>query len=178
MYLRSMGDEVGIIIYGTNLVSAWHLATWYVLGMLFTFDRMRAKLNLQKGSVALLLLIMLPYSGKPFQYLLLYLLFPYFIFSFVSQPEPVYSGMERKTDLSYGIYLYGFFFQQLLVSVLRQFGLDLPYIPCLLISFPPTAAAAYVSSRYVEQPMQRISKRILEKLDQESRRRSAGNSDF
>jgi peptidoglycan/LPS O-acetylase OafA/YrhL len=55
----------------------------------------------------------------------------------------------RKVDLSYGIYLFGFPIQQLIVAYSHQ---TVTPIPLFLISLPITCLVAYISWHFIEAP--------------------------
>ena len=159
--LRMFCADTGIVIYGMDLLPAYHLTVMYLIGMLFTWEEMRKCLNLQVGCAAMFLLLFCQVLSGPLQYLALYMIFPYFIFSFAFAPGAVFKNIGRKMDLSYGIYLYGFFFQQLVVSLQQQSGVSLGYIKTFLLSLLPTLAAALLSWYLVEKPMQRLGSCLI-----------------
>ena len=94
----------------------------------------------------------------------MYLILPYAVFSFVFAPGPVFSRMGRRAEPSYGIYLYGFFFQQLVVWLQKKYGINLSYLQALIVSLVPTLAAAYLSYFLIEMPMMRFSRFLIKKL--------------
>lgn len=67
-------------------------------------------------------------------------------------------------EISYGIYLYGFFFQQLVVYFQQKQGLQLGYAETFLYSLLLTIAAATVSYFLVEMPMLKLSRFLIKKL--------------
>lgn len=162
--IRIFWPDVMVVFYGTNLVAAYHLVVFYVIGMLFTYDRVRRYLNIQAGCVAMILLLVFQASSEPLRYLLLYLCFPYFIFSLVFAPKPAFCRMGRRLEPSYGIYLYGFFFQQLAVSLQQHSGVSLGYTVTLLLSALPAVAAAALSYYLVEQPALGLGRFLIRKI--------------
>ena len=88
----------------------------------------------------------------------------YFVFSFALAQEPVFQGYGRKMDLSYGIFLYGFFFQQLTMQYIRRNGMNLGFMSILIISILPTLLAAFLSYYLVEKPVQQITRRLIIRL--------------
>lgn len=164
LYLRCFCPDARAVFYGTDLVAAYHLIVFYLIGIFYTYGEARKMLNLQIGSAALCVLLLFQFSAPFLQYLLLYLAFPYIVFSFVFAPAPVFCGMDRKMELSYGIYLYGFFFQQLIVSLNLNRGWNLSYLEALLLSAIPTLAASVLSYYLVERPALRLGRRLAGKL--------------
>lgn len=92
------------------------------------------------------------------------LVFPYFVFSLGLCEKPLFKGFGRKTELSYGIYLYGFFVQQCLVWLCSRLGWTLPYWGLQVVSIALTIACAYLSAKLIEEPCMRLSKRLLARI--------------
>lgn len=164
LYLRTCHPHASVVVYGTNLVSAFHLAAAYLVGVLFTYEEVKKYLNLQAAGAALCAMFLLQASGPFFRYLGMYLFLPYILFSFAFAPDPVFCGIDRHMDLSYGIYLYGFFFQQLVLSFLHRYELDMSYMQVLALSAAPTIIAAMLSYYLVERPMIRLGRRLVKRL--------------
>ncbi len=51
-----------------------------------------------------------------------YILFTYSVFSFSLSERVVFSGVFRKYEISYGIYLWGFFVQQVVILFVLKSG--------------------------------------------------------
>ena len=94
----------------------------------------------------------------------LYCAMPYIVFSFAFAPRPVFAMLQGKAEISYGLYLYGFFIQQVVVDVAQRCGYAITFTPALLISCALTIAAAYLSYYLVERPALALSKKMLCKL--------------
>lgn len=169
--LRTFFAGSAAVFYGTNWIAAFHLITIYVIGMFYTYEEVRKYLNLQVGCVAMLLLLFTQIVSDPLQHLLLYLVYPYFIFSFVFAPKPLFKNFSRKIDLSYGIYLYGFFFQQLLVSWQQRNGNDLGYMGTFGLSLLLTLAASVLSWYLVEKPSQQFGRFLIRKIKERENRK-------
>ena len=73
---------------------------------------------------------------------------------------PLFSGIcgraaykfGTKFDITYGIYLYGFFFQQLVVQLVIAGKIPPNYTAAFLASALPTLVAAFLSYVIVEKP--------------------------
>ncbi|MCD8397711.1 MAG: acyltransferase [Lachnospiraceae bacterium] len=163
LYLRVFRADTLVVFYGTDLIAAWHLITMYIIGTFFTYDQIRKYLNLQTALVAMCVPLIFQSSGVFLQYLSLYIILPYFIFSFAFAPQAKFGNIGRKLEPSYGIYLYGFFFEQLVVSLQQIYGISLTYMQALFLSAIPTLATAIISYYLVEVPTQRLSKFLLTK---------------
>jgi len=164
LYLRVFQADALVVFYGTDLIAAWHLITMYIIGTFFTYEQTRKYLNLQVACVVMCALLIFQTSNILGQYLSLYLILPYFIFSFAFAPNAMFSKIGRKLEPSYGIYLYGFFFEQLIVSLQQTYELNFTYLQALILSGIPTLIAAILSYYLVEVPTQRFSRFLLAKL--------------
>ena len=168
-YLRACHAGGRLVFYRTELISAFHLGVFYLIGILFTYERVRKLLNIQVACVLMCLMFFSQVSAPPYQYLAMYLVFPYFVMSFVFIPNPRFYAVGRKLELSYGIYLYGFFFQQLALYFRGLNSWPLNYFQLLVVSAIPTVLAAALSYYLVEKPVMRFSRWLLEKLTPKSK---------
>lgn len=164
LYLRAFCAGVQVVVYGTDVIAAYHLITFYVVGMLFTYEETRKYLNLQAGTVGMCVLLFVQFSYGPLQYLLLYTILPYFLFSLAFVEEPRFYKFGTRFDITYGIYLYGFFFQQLAVQLVIAGKIPPNYTAAFLASAVPTLAAAFLSYVIVEKPSLKLSGWLLKKM--------------
>ena len=163
-YLRIFWADKTVVVYGTELISAFHLIVMYIIGIYFTYDEVKKYLNLQLGCLVMCLLLFCQVLTGPTQHLVLCIVFPYFIFSFALMRQPLFGAFGKKVDLSYGIFLYGFFFQQLTVSLMLKYGINTGYLKTFAVSLIPTAAAAYFSYYLVEKPVMNLGHLLIRKL--------------
>ena len=154
-----------LIFYATSWSSAWPLITYFLVGMVYTIPAVRKLLHLQWAVLLLLILSCVNFSA-PVQTVLFYLILPYFIFSFAFASQPVFSRVCAKYELSYGIYLYGFFFQQLAVWYGIRHQWSLSFMQLFIISLIPTLLAAWLSCVLIEKPLIRLSSRLLARWKQ------------
>jgi peptidoglycan/LPS O-acetylase OafA/YrhL len=84
----------------------------------------------------------------------------------------VFQKFANKVDLSYGIYLYGFFFQQLIVQYTMRKGINPGFLAVLTASIIPTGMAAIASFYLVEKPVQACSRWMTEQLTERQNKRS------
>ena len=163
-YLRIELFQTQLIFYGTDLIAAFHLMLFYLIGTLYTFDEMKKYLNLQMGIALLGLMLVIPAGSKILHFFLFYTVFPYAVFSLSLVRKPFFSWFGKKADLSYGIFLYGFLFQQIITSVQQKTGFEFGYFGALLVSFGLTLVAAILSFYVVEKPMLKLGKYIQMKI--------------
>ena len=162
--LRAFWPDAQVIFYGVEWVSAYHLIVLYVIGIFFTYKEVQKYLNVQVGCAVMCLLFIFQLTSVPLRCLLMYITLPYFVFSLAFASKPVFSGLGRRLEPSYGIYLYGFFFQQLVIYLQLKNGISLGYTKSLLLSLVPTLAAAVLSYYLVEKPALRLSRFLIRKL--------------
>ena len=150
-----------VVFYGTNWAAAYTLIAYYFIGVLCSFEEMRPLFQLQAAPVAVLLMLLTTVFRYPHTQEAVWLItLPYLVFSFALVERPLFAKLGSKHELSYGIYLYGFFFQQLVVLWDQQYQLNLSYMSCLGISLGLTAIAAYLNCLLVEEPVLRLSRKL------------------
>ena len=69
-----------------------------------------------------------------------------------------------QADISYGLYLYGFFVQQIVVYLFNKSSIVIGEIWLLVFCIGITCIIALLSFLCVEKPMQQLSKKILVRL--------------
>lgn len=154
-----------LIIWGTDLGQAFALIPYYFLGILFSFEEMRKLLNLQRAIILTICFFGLsPFLTPVLNELLTFIIFPYFVFSFALAPEPQFDKFMNKYEVSYGVYLYGFFVQQVVVFVFGKMNRSLGTISYFMISLLLTGILATLSYKFVESPLLAFSKKILKKI--------------
>lgn len=162
-YVYAYHPSLRIVIYGTDWVSALHIVPFYFIGVACTIPEFRKYLNLQVALVLILLVSCLNMSYLSMQ-IALYFVMPYVVFSLAFAPVPAFGWLDKKAEISYGLYLYGFFIQQLVVYLANRFGWTLGFMPAFVISCILTTIAAYLSYYLVEKPMLAVSKKLLKRI--------------
>ena len=152
-----------LVVYGTDWISALHIIPFYLIGVVCTIPELRKYLNLQVALVLLFVCSCLNMSYVGMQ-IVLYFVMPYIVFSLAFAPKPAFTRLKGKAEISYGLYLYGFFVQQLVVAVAQKFGYQIGFMPAFVISCVLTAVAAYASYYFVERPALALSRKILKKI--------------
>ena len=142
-----------IVFYGTDILASLHLIVLFLEGVILSEEALEKYLNLQTGLAGICGLLILQFLPAAIGYGLFYLVFPYFIISFATAAKPVFKDMGKRLEPSYGIYLYGFFFQQWVMQYQMHHNLNWGYFTCLALSFIPTFIAAVLSYFLIEKPM-------------------------
>lgn len=154
------------VIYRTDLYAAWHLLVFFVIGIIFGTSQVQKYLNVQAAFACLMVSLVFQFNSPAIQYPVLYVVLPYCVFSFAYAKPALFSGMTKWPDLSYGIYLYGFFFQQMIMQIRVDKQYQWGYLTCLIISLIPTLAAAVVSCLLVERPAAKAGRYLIKRLKQ------------
>ncbi len=149
-----------LVIWGSDVMQAMNLVPYFLIGAIFTFYKVKKLLNIQVGTLLFFIAIMLNMSYAKTQIIMVFVL-PYFIFSLAFANKPVFTKFGTKIDLSYGIYLYGFIIQQILVKYLSKYELsvNVMFIISTLLSMLCAVASWYL----IEKPMQKLGKIIVKK---------------
>lgn len=149
-----------LIVYATNLKDVLNLAPYFFMGSLFAFPEIKKFLNIQVAFTAIAALVSFQfpvYLNEP----LLLIFLPYCVLSFGLAQRPLFWRIGLKNDYSYGVYLYGFLVQQMLISIFgTQFSVNRYFILCTLA----TMIFAVISWHLVENKAQTLSKKILQSL--------------
>lgn len=156
--------EVQWIFYGTMWASALRLGIFFFIGIFCAMEPVRKVFKMQWTPIAMLAIVLVLYEIRPVQYIVMILALPYLVFSLALAPNPVFYKVGRKYDLSYGIYLYGFFFQQLVTEWQRQTGISLGVPASFAVSLCMTVGAAFLSNVFVEKKAQQLCKYLITKL--------------
>lgn len=146
------------VIWGTNIFDGLVLAPYFFIGAVFTFPELKRALNLQ-WAVVLAFLAGIVVLSSYWQYeLLIFLVLPYITLSCSFATPAIFGRVFAINDYSYGLYLWGFFIQQVLVSLIGIGSLSiLPYtFICLIASL----SCAMVSWHLIEKPGNALGKRL------------------
>ena len=156
----AMPDKPRLIFWGTDWIQALDIVPFYFIGMLFASPVLKKYLNLKIAIVALTAAFCLKPTAVLYR-ILLYILIPYCCFSFAEAKPFISHQKYMQHEISYGIYLYGFFFQQLTVHFFKNIlGIELTQNLYLFISLILTCGFALLSEKFVERSMLQLSKKI------------------
>lgn len=149
------------VIWGTDLGQAFSLVPYYFIGILFTFEEVRKYINLQKSVVLILAFCCVsPFLGGIVNEVVTWFVLPFFVFSFGLDNHPYFGKMPEKFEISYGIYLYGFFVQQVIVSVFNGLQIQVTTLKCFVVSILFTGIMALFSKKYIEIPFSKFAKKL------------------
>ena len=109
-----------IVIYGTNLLDICVLGAYFVFGNIFALIDDKKIYNIHNASLIFFLLIAVPLN-KDIKNVLLIPVLTYLVLSFGNIPNPIFKNVLKKHNICYGLYLYGFPIQQIIVVLLKQY---------------------------------------------------------
>ncbi len=150
--------DARLVIYGTDMVSALTIIPYFFVGIIFISPKLKKYLNLQLAIGVFCIAEMMNFSSIKSEIVVFFVL-PYFVFSLAFVEKPKFVKCFSKNDYSYGLYLYGFLIQQVIVKLLwdYQLSLNVYFIICAVI----TLIFGMLSWYLIERPSQRLAKKIL-----------------
>lgn len=151
------------VIYNTDIFQAMDLIPFYLIGMLYSVCDIKRYLNIQYAFVMIIFFSCL-HLGLVANMVFSYVLVPYVTLSFALDPSPRMYDVLKKIDISYGIYLYSFLIQQIVVYYMMLLRCELSFSRCLFVSLIITVAIAVLSERFVEKPAQEYAKKVLKRI--------------
>lgn len=137
------------VIYGTDFWAWLEVAPYFVIGAAFALYSLERLANIYVAFVAIWALGMVPLNAVASQAALMIVL-PYAVIAFGLGFTPVFRALTRGNDLSYGVFLWGFPVQQVLVAALGP--RPGPAANCLM-ALAISSGLAYLSWNLVERPM-------------------------
>ncbi len=164
--------EWRMVVYGIDLGQALEVVPYYFLGSLVSTLEIKRGWNLQAALVLYIIGQNWPW-GDAAGTVLSFLVIPYMVFSFAFCEKPLGSlpGLRTRLEFSYGLYLYGFFIQQLLISWMWKRSMPLRTNAVLLVGLVPAGVLAVASERLVEEPARRLSRGLTRRVKQLNLRR-------
>lgn len=157
--------EWSYVIYGTDLGQALEVVPYYFLGSLAATLELKRVWNLQLAAFLYIICQSVPCSDAAGT-LLSFAAVPYIVFSFAFCDNPLggRQWLRNKLEFSYGLYLYGFFAQQLAVAWLWKRGIPLSAGAVMAFGLLLAGALAAGSEKLVEEPARKLSKKLIERI--------------
>lgn len=146
------------VVWGTDTGAAMVLVPYFFFGALAVYPEVRKTFNVQLAFMLLLLLIAIR-AGVDWKYEIFLLLFlPYITMSWALASPAFFGRVFAVNDYSYGVYLWAFPVQQILVTALGPHAMGL--MAYSVLAFCCTLPFAMLSWFLVERPASRIGRRI------------------
>ncbi len=154
-HLVIAGRELGQVLSPVVRVVPYEMA-----GSLIAVCGLEKYLNLQVSVLLLAVLAVLGPVPAFVSCLAAYCFLPYAVLAFALADRPYFSAVNNR-DLSYGIYLFSFPIQQILVQVFLYHGIALHVFALMVLSVLLSVAAGFLTERLVENPVQRLQKNMF-----------------
>lgn len=153
------GTSFSLCVWGTNWAVAMDLIPYMFIGSLFEAANLKKYCNLQIAAALLLLSCGISFRNME---LLTFVVLPYTTMSFALCEKPFFAHWFKKNNIAYGMYLWGFPIQQLLIYFI-QVRAEYYMSPNLYfaLSLAPIIGMALLSHRLIEKPIEGLLKRLL-----------------
>lgn len=153
------GVSLSLCAWGTDWAVAMDLIPYMFIGSLFETANLKKYCNIQVA--AALLLLGCCVSSRYIE-LLTFIILPYFTMSLALCEKPFFAHWFEKNNIAYGMYLWGFPIQQLLICFIQvRAGYYMSPNLFFALSLIPTIGMALLSHNLVEKPAEGLLKRLL-----------------
>ena len=154
IYIYGFSDKsFDIIIWGTNWSSAMDLIPYMFIGSLFEVAELKKYCNLQ---VSIILFILACCINVNYVELLTLIILPYFTMSFALSEKPYFSHCFKDGKFIYGMYLWGFPIQQLLINIIYvrnscHLSPNIFFIMSIILTIGMSLISYYLFEKPIEQ---------------------------
>ena len=159
-----------LVVWGNDLIQVTDLLPSFFLGHIFCFVKDKKFYNWQIATIIFLIISFLsipaPYNDFFFPPAL-----AYFVLSVGNAKNPVFRNWFKKSDFSYGLYLYGFPIQQVMYLLLKDAHLH-PII-MTLICFVVILGFAIMSWYFIEKPANKLCQKVLKLIPKKNKEEKA-----
>lgn len=154
-----LAPELRTVVWWTDWCAALNDIPYFLFGFLFEAGGLKKYCNLQLATIVFVVACFLQWR---YIELIAILVVPYFVMSFALCEKPIFANLFTKSNIAYGVYLWGFPIQQLLTDFLKV-RWQMPFGPnaMFLISLVPVVILALLSHRFLEIPVEGFLKRKL-----------------
>lgn len=148
-----------LAVWGSNVWDGLVLAPYFFAGAVFSFPEFKRIFNLQWAIVLAFIAGVIVLSGYWQYEIVVFLTLPYITLSCSLATPAIFGRVFAVNDYSYGLYLWGFFIQQILVSFI---GVDkgIPLVVYATLSLVVATVFAMVSWHLVEKPCNGVGKKV------------------
>lgn len=160
VYATLRPGELGPVFYFSSISSfqILRLAPFFFMGALIRIFNIERFLNLQ---TAIIILIITGCCDSEIRKIFLFGSVPYTVLSFCLARPAFFGKCSSWPDFSYGIYLYGFLIQQVIIQYLSA---NIHPLTVMFMATPLTLACACVSWYLIEKPALRLKPSISKSL--------------
>lgn len=150
------------VVWGTDWVNAISLYPFFFMGALYAVTDVKKYCNLQVAFILLFVISGISWKNSwSYEMMIIYAL-PYIIISFGECMKPIFKNFMKNTDVSYGMYLYGFVVQQIFIYVLiTKQNLLVTANEIFVLAFIVSLIIGIISWKFVERPAIERIKEIM-----------------
>ena len=158
-------SDIRIVFYAMDFGQVISIIPYYLLGiMVAVLDINKKYFDIVVAVVLMIIVSALSIKSVFFLNIIEYFALPYLIFSIAFAEKGKIGKWADKLEISYGIFLYGFMVQQLMIYILYSNEIYLSFCNMLIICLAITVVLALISNKYVEKPMIKLCKKIIIKM--------------
>lgn len=155
------------VIYGVDIGSMIEVVPFYFIGMLIyvLHENNKIKLYFNNSLIYVIFALSIIWTGITQLGVLIisFIAIPYVIFGIATIKKNKISTFLSKYEITYGIFLYGFFIQQCVIYFNNKYNYQFPFLILFLISIVLTIIVSMCSYFYVEKPIIEWSKKFINK---------------
>lgn len=150
------------IVWGTDWFRALSIYPYFFMGALYALTDIKKYCNVQVAFILFMISMTMNSSRYALYEAVAIMLIPYILISLGECTKPVFTSFLNGIDISYGLYLWGFVVQQILIQFIvveRQYYININLL--FLLSLIITAGLAVVSWFAIEKPATKLMKKVL-----------------
>jgi peptidoglycan/LPS O-acetylase OafA/YrhL len=153
------------VIYGMDVGSMLAVVPFYFIGMLVYILQEKElfdfRFNAEMSGVVLFISVIFSSISILLADIVSFLFVPYVVFSLAHAKQNRITKFLANQEITYGIYLYGFFIQQIVIYLNYKYDWQSGILPIFIVSLAITILLASLSARFIEKPLIRWSKSLL-----------------
>lgn len=159
--------EFRYVIYAVDLGPLIEHVPFYFIGMMVYIleenKKLSSKINPAYAIVVVFVSLMFVFGTEAYITILTFICVPFFVFGVASIDKFWITKLLSKFEVTYGIFLYGFFIQQLIIYFNYKYNWQEPFIILHLSAVIITIGFAIFSYFFVEKPLINWSRKLLKK---------------
>lgn len=152
------------VFYGMDFSQIMQIVPYYFVGSLFAVCKLEKVLDPQIAIVVMILASMFGFLEAPFSYLAQFMVIPYVILSLALASKPVFA-VCNKIDISYGMFLFGFPIQQMLIWIFLHRGWELNVWMLMTLAIMLSVLMGIFTEKLVEKPAGKLCKVVLKRIE-------------
>lgn len=164
IYVDSNLSDKYLIFWATDWLRIIRLAAYFMWGIAFSTLNEKEIQRFCRGDVAVLILGIVLCMGSYYQAIYNYFILPYVVISFAFSGKGICRGFFNDHDYAYGLYLWAFPVQQMLVSCL-YFRTEVSVYVFFGLAILITTVLAILTNKFVEKPVQKLTSSFLKNLE-------------